>query len=250
MTRASTQIGSVGRQAEHGHAADLHPGQGGRVARPGRTTPCACRAGRGRPGSRRAGTARASRRRRSAAGRDLPMTTIVLAESSGRSRRRRRTRRCRPAPGRRRTARTRRRAVEVRDRARRGRVGGQLGVPCRRYAGYDARPATDRRSIDRPPSTTALRLAPRARADRLPRRGAPRARRSSGSAPTPGPPRSTSCTTRPPDRAMGDPAAVRRAARAPSSAPRGGPAPRPRPRPVADVLDEFRDRLAGGQMNA
>ena len=56
---------------------------GPRSPRPARTRPCASRAGRGRSGSRRVGTARASRRRRNRGGSVLPMTTIVLAESSG-----------------------------------------------------------------------------------------------------------------------------------------------------------------------
>ena len=52
------------------------------------------------------------------------------------------------------------------------------------------------------------------------------------------------------ERAMGDPASYA-AIRASFFGPSGGPAPAPRtPMPVAAVLDEFRDRLAGGQMNA
>jgi aromatic-L-amino-acid decarboxylase len=50
-------------------------------------------------------------------------------------------------------------------------------------------------------------------------------------------------------RAMGDPAPYA-ALRASFFGERGGPAPAPTtPSPIADVLDEFRDRLAGGQMN-
>ena len=52
------------------------------------------------------------------------------------------------------------------------------------------------------------------------------------------------------DRAMGDPspyATLRRS----FFGERGGPAPAPvSPTPIASILDEFRDRLAGGQMNA
>ena len=51
-------------------------------------------------------------------------------------------------------------------------------------------------------------------------------------------------------RAMGDPAPYA-AIRAAFFGPSGGPAPAPRaPSPIAAVLNEFRDRLAGGQMNA
>ena len=52
-------------------------------------------------------------------------------------------------------------------------------------------------------------------------------------------------------RAMGDPApyAALRASFFGATR-RPGAGARPRPRPIADVLDEFRDRLAGGQMNA
>ena len=51
-------------------------------------------------------------------------------------------------------------------------------------------------------------------------------------------------------RAMGDPASYA-AVRASFFGPTGGPAPAPAsPTPIAAILDEFRDRLAGGQMNA
>jgi aromatic-L-amino-acid decarboxylase len=51
-------------------------------------------------------------------------------------------------------------------------------------------------------------------------------------------------------RAMGDPAPYA-ALRASFFGDAGGPAPAPaRPTPIAAILDEFRDRLAGGQMNA
>ena len=69
MTLASIQIGSVGGQPEHGHAADLHARDLPRRARTARTTPCACRAGRERPGSRPDGSAPGRRRRRTAAAR-------------------------------------------------------------------------------------------------------------------------------------------------------------------------------------
>ena len=52
------------------------------------------------------------------------------------------------------------------------------------------------------------------------------------------------------ERAMGDPAPYAEL-RAKFFGARGGPAPAPiTPTPVAAILDEFRDRLAGGQMNA
>ena len=52
------------------------------------------------------------------------------------------------------------------------------------------------------------------------------------------------------ERAMGDPAPYA-TLRASFFGPAGGPAPAPAsPAPIAAILDEFRDRLAGGQMNA
>jgi aromatic-L-amino-acid decarboxylase len=52
------------------------------------------------------------------------------------------------------------------------------------------------------------------------------------------------------ERAMGDPAPYSEL-RARFFGPAGGPAPAPAsPAPIREVLDEFRDRLAGGQMNA
>jgi len=51
-------------------------------------------------------------------------------------------------------------------------------------------------------------------------------------------------------RAMGDPAPYA-SLRAKFFGSSGGPAPAPvTPTPIASILDEFRDRLAGGQMNA
>ena len=122
--------------------------------------------------------------------------------------------------------------------------------PC-----YHRTMAPDSR-LDPPVRGVALRLAPGAGADRRRRRGGVARRRSRRSGGRPGPPRSTTSSTRRSAGRSGTPDRLRRPAPdvlrgATRPGPRDGPGPAPPgPTPSAEVLAEFRDPSRPVQLNA
>ena len=258
----------VGRQPEHRHPAHLHPGQRGGVLGRGER-----RLARPEPVADDAVHVEAIRRERHAGG---VARRVGLADDDDRVRR---VLRSEPVGGaergrvgqrriareqlvrRRRAARPPRRATPARlvvivHRAKgtmRRLAAVELGtgplpsvaMTDRPAAPPDAPPRPRHRCLPRP-----LRLAPGARADRLPRRGRVARGAARRSGPTRGPPRSTSCTSTRADARDGRRRRATTTCAGASSGRPASPAARPAsPTPAAAILDEFRTRLAGGQMN-